>query len=453
VTFKQKRWLLAAIVSLVAAAGWYLLQGPREPEYEGRPVSYWFKEYCRSGQHMIWDDSRRAEATAALHQMGTNAVPYLLEQAFNTRPDSAFRKQVYRVLNGLPRSWGLPVLVSPDILRGESGFALEKVKPPASQLLPLLKPHLNSTNSLEHRQALFILGTTGEGAEQAVPWLCAALKSPDQWARVLAVQSLGWIGPKAQAAVPALIEVLQAPQGMNRLGTSAAHALGAIGSNAAPALPLVRDLFAQETNWNPRCTIAAALCQIDAGQTEALAFLTNGLRSYEPASERWIAASQLGKIGPNAKAAVPVLSEALDGTNDMLFSQVPGALKAIGVPTAEFLPRMKKQLQSGNQTTRANAAARVLDIDPADHDAHLVLMDLVKKGTFLQGFAIEALGRAGPAAGEAVPVLREVAKTRSRDREAALKALKRIESIPRAKQSRLFRTERRRMPPSLRATH
>jgi HEAT repeat protein len=189
----------------------------------------------------------------------------------------------------------------------------------------------------------------------------------------------------------------------------------------------VQDLFAQETNWNSRCTIAGALCQIDVGQTDALAFLTDGLTSYEPASDRWIAASQLGKIGPGARAAIPLLLEALDGTNEMLVSQVPGALKKMGVPAEMFLPRIKKRLQTDNEMTRANAAARVLAIDPADREAQLVLSDLIKRQSIFQGFAIESLGRARPAVGEAVSVLRAVVKSRSRERVAALKALKRIE--------------------------
>ena len=429
-TFRQKRWLLAAFVLLVAVDGWYLLQGPREPAYEGKPLRYWFKEYCRSGQQIVWDPSRREEAAAALHQMGTNAVPYLLEQAFNRRPDSAFRKRVYRLLNDLPRSWRLPVFVSPEVMREEAGFALEEIKPPARQLLPLLEPYLKSTNSFERRQALFILGTVSEGAEQAVPWLCAALKSSDPWERVLAVQSLGWIGPKARAAVPDLIAVLAAPGNTNQPSPLAgtAWALGAIGSNAAPALRLMQAVFGQETNWNSRCTIAGALCQIDGGQTNALAFLTDGLTSYEPAKDRWIAASQLGKIGPGAKAAVPVLLEALDGTNEMLVSQVPGALKKMGVATGTFLPRMKKRLQSDSEMTRANAAARVLDIDPADREAQLVLTELIKRQSIFRGFAIESLGRARPAVGEAVAVLDAVVKSRSRERQAALTALRQIEA-------------------------
>ena len=168
---------------------------------------------------------------------------------------------------------------------------------------------------------------------------------------------------------------------------------------------------------------------MDRGQSNAFAFLTNSLATYEPASERWIVASQLGDIGPSAKGAVPLLLAALDGTNTMLFSQVPGALEKIGVPTETFLPRMKRQLQSSDETTRVNAAARVLDLEPAAHDALMVLMDVIRRRALFQDFAIETLAHVGPPAAEAIPILREVARNgASRERAAALRALRRIES-------------------------
>jgi len=342
VTIPQKKWLLAAVVLLAAAAGWFFFRQPALPEYSGKPVSYWLKEYCRSGQRMDWDTSRHKEAGAALRQIGTNAVPYLLEEAFDTRPSSGGRKDLYRLLSCLPRSLGLPTFVDPEIMSSEGAEALKEIKPPANQLLPLLEQHLKSTDRLERRTAVYLLGCTGDGAEQAVPWLCAALRRPDYWERVMAAQSLGWIGPNARAAVPALIEVLQAPPTPTARPCSpapaAAVALGAIGSAAAPALPLVQGLFERETNWNSRGVLAVALCHIDAGQTNAFAHLTNGLATHEPASDRWMAAWELGNIGPNAKAAVPLLLAALDGTNDMLFSQVPGALKKIGIPPKRSCP-------------------------------------------------------------------------------------------------------------------
>ena len=430
-TISQKKWLLAGSVLLVAAGGWFFFWQPAEPEYAGKPVSYWLKEYCRSGQRMTWDAGWHEEAGVALRHMGTNAVPYLLRQAFVTRPSSGARKDFYRLLNGLPRSWGLPIFVDSETMSVEGAEALKELKPPANQLLPLLERHLKSTDRMERRQALYILGSTGDGAEQVVPWLCAALKSPDVWEHILAVQSLGWIGPNARTAVPPLIDLLEAPPDTNQppvhLGPHAAEALGRIGSAAAPALPLVQGLFEQQTNWNLRCVLAVALCHIDAGQTNALAFLTNSLCTREPANDRWVAAMELGNIGPNAKVAVPLLLAALDGTNDMLFSQVPGALKKMGVPTEAFLPRMRKQLRSASETTRVNAAARVSELDPADHEALQILLDQIKRHALFWDFAIQTLARAGPPAAEAIPVLRDTVQHGSKqEREAARRALRRI---------------------------
>ncbi len=419
---------------LLAVIFWVYLPLAREPKYEGKRLSFWFREYCRSGQSIGYDWSLHRESAAALQQMGTNAVPYLLQQAFCMRQDSATKSNFYRFVNDSPRSWGLPWLLNSEMRRGEAPFALKEIKPPAAQLLSLMHKQLKSANHFERCQTLFILGTAGDGAEEVIPNLTSALQDTNRWARRIAIQSLDWIGPRADAAVPGLIEVLKEPIGTNQfsLGSSAAIALGKIGSASAPAVPLIRKLFEQEKNWNLRCSLASALFRIDPGQADALAFLTNGVTSHQPASDRWIAASQLGEIGPDAKAAVPVLLEALEGTNDMLHSQIPGTLKKMGMPTETFLPAMKKNLASKNETTRANTAARILEIDPADHEAHLALMAIIEHGSLFQDFAINTLGGAGPAAQEAVPVLRKVAKSNSqgeRDRvQAAVRALKRIEA-------------------------
>ena len=93
--------------------------------------------------------------------MGTNAVPYLLERAFDTKPSSGILKGLYRLLNGLPRSWGLPTFVDPEVMSLEGAEALKEIKPPANQLLPLLEQHLGSTDRMDRRQALYSSGVHG----------------------------------------------------------------------------------------------------------------------------------------------------------------------------------------------------------------------------------------------------------------------------------------------------
>ena len=113
-TIRQKWWLLAACVLLVAAGGVYLLRGPGEPSYEGKSANYWFRKYCLYWLRNDEDKLSAEEAAAALKQIGANAVSYLLKQAFNPWPDSAPIEKVCQWLDNLPYSWGLPVFVGSE---------------------------------------------------------------------------------------------------------------------------------------------------------------------------------------------------------------------------------------------------------------------------------------------------------------------------------------------------
>jgi hypothetical protein len=203
-------------------------------------------------------------------------------------------------------------------------------------------------------------------------------------------------------------------------------------SRAAPALPLMQRLFKRETNWVTKCVLAGNMMRIDPGQTEALAFLTNGLMTHVPASERETAVYELGEIGPGAKGVIPLLVEAIDGTNGVFMFRITEALRKIGVSPQTWLPRLRPLLQSKDEPTRLNAAASILRIAPADHESHLLLMELIKKNSIFTGFASKTLGEAGPAAAEAVPVLREVlkGKANSQDKDEARSALELIEAKP-----------------------
>jgi HEAT repeat protein len=426
----MRRLLPAFILAgMLAALGWWGYAS-REPEYEGKPVSYWFKEYCNSHKYGI----PSKESVVAFQHLGSNAVPYLLEQSFNI-DYSTVKRSITRFLNGLPRSWGLPRPLNAGRQLNDAPLVLQEIKPAAQQILSLMQGHLKSTNIFEHNQSLAILGTVGDGAEAVVPYLEAALKETNGWTRLVAIQSLARIGPRAAPAVPSLIELLEEQVGTNYYGGETATAIGKFASHAAPAIPLVRKLFEGETNWGSKCYLAAALLRLDPAQADALACLTNGLTLHSPPNERWIAAYQLGETGPNAKAAIPALLQAMEGTNAMLGTQTAEALKKLGQGVETYLPRLKVLLQSKDETARFDAAARVLDVVPTDHEAHLALMDIIKENSSFRLMAIEALGDAGPAAAEAIPDLREVTEGYAypSDKEVARRALRQIEAKPAGK--------------------
>ncbi len=439
----KSKWLKRAgilVGILVAVLLFVWLSGLSEPSYDGRRVSYWFKESCRSGQFNRANDNLNDHegCVEAFRAMGTNAVPYLVDQAFDFRKESATWSNISRLLNDAPPSWPVPRPISSWNRIGEATAMLQEIKPPASQLLALMQKHLKATNGHEHRQALYVLGASGEGAAQVVPYLTAALKDNDTWSRRLAIQSLGWIGPQAEAAVPDLIELLNEAPDTNYLAANVAVALGKIGSpKAAPAVPAVKKLFEQEKNWNSRGNLGVTLMRLDPTQTEVLNFLMEGVTNHHPAKERWMAANYLGRIGPAARPAVPILIKALEQTNDTLWAEIPKALTNIGVAPGEFLPAMKMRLKKGDRTAQAQSAIQVLRIAPGDHDTLEVLMQVIATGELGPGWewmAIDSLGDAGPPAAEALPLLRKVAKESDGGmRDKALRAIKKIEAKPDAK--------------------
>jgi HEAT repeat protein len=422
-------------VILIALGGLIFVLLPDEPAYEGKTLSYWFAMSCRQSDY--WSEK---EALGALQKIGTNAVPYLLKEALNDKASTAKGRFIqfldyiesFRVVDHLVHSLNLPRPPEAENKIRHAMLALREIKPPARQLLLWLQGPLNSTNLFERNQALFILGAVGDGAEEAVPDLRAALKISNRYARAIAIQSLGQLGPRAQAAVPSLIEVLKEPRGIWYSGIRAAFSLGKIGNAAAPAIPKIRELFESETNWSTQCGLAAALLCISPKQVDAMAFLTNSLASHLLANDRWVAARELGEIGPSARAAVPALIQALDGTNNMLTCEIADALRKIEPHTDAYLPQLKTILQSHDEPTRVNTAARIMDINPADHEAHLVLMSEIRNGGLEIEFAMNVLGSAGAAADEAIPVLREAAKN-GQDQEirrTASRALERMELKP-----------------------
>src|SRR5437867_5222939 len=98
------------------------------------------------------------------------------------------------------------------------------------------------------------------------------------------------------------------------------------------------------------------------------------------AEERWTAATLLGQIGPEARAAVPALIEAL---------------------------------KDPDPHVRSVAVSALSEVDPKARDAIPALVELLKTDEPMR--AIQALARFGPEAREAVPVLTGLLKDRAAD--------------------------------------
>jgi HEAT repeat protein len=426
-----KQWRIGLIVIIAVALvlfAWERWGRAREPQYAGRTVSQWFRLYYQSSSQVRWDEADHEEAKQGLKALGINAVPYLLKRSFDVKPDTRLRKIFYSALGLFPRSWDLPFYVDSQIIAGEAAQAICDMKPPADALLPEIKKRLNEkAGTYNHRQAIYLLGGLGEGAEKGVPHLIQELRDGDAWGQTLALQSLRYQREKSKEAVPALMELMNQQVPGSRGYLSFVMTLGSIGNSATGAVPLLEPIFRSTTNWDAKCVLAQAMCKIDPERTNELNLLLNAINGGSDRKHRSDAVQALVEIGTNSPAVLPALAQLVSDPQTDVSTRATYGLKTLGAAKELYMPQFEKGLRSTNDNTVANAASQVLWADPNNRAGLQAMMELIKKRSMFEGFAIQRLGEIGPAAKEAEPLLREVIATHDEHlREPARKALKRI---------------------------
>jgi HEAT repeat protein len=404
-----KRLVLGALlVVALIGGGWLFFSHNGEPRYEGKSGSYWFRRYCSSQHYGTLYADGHDDAMEPLRGMGTNALPYLVSVVFNTNEDSPARTNFYNLLAKLPDSWHLPQLITREAIRNDAVQAIREIGPSARDILPLIQTELKQTNAFQHLAAIIMLGGVTNEVELVIPYLASALHDPDSEVQNMAAFELGEFGPKAGPAVPDLMAVFQNAAPGDRIRRRVALIVELIGSNAAPAVPQLKAAFDTETDWRVRAPIAACLCKIDPSQTYALDYLLGMMTNNASSREISFAASRLGEIGPSAKSAIPALLITLETNNSTHTSDdVLLALNRLGASNAQILAALKQKMALDSDDARDDAANQILDLDSTNHEAELVLIDLVKTKSEFAWKEILRLGRMGPAAQEALPVLRE----------------------------------------------
>lgn len=207
--------------------------------------------------------------------------------------------------------------LSGDILVGEKAAAtLGEFDPPALRAVPALIQAFILYNSLEavkrmgppaipalagilkdgavepRRRAARALGFMGV---QACDFLVRALSTDsNEFVRQSAAEALGRLGPSGKASIPALIEALNDNNAGVRL--IAAAALGSMAVVARPAIPAL--------------------------------ILAVGRDNYH-------AVTALGRFGPAASEALPVLKKAMTSRNDFIRKAAVEAIGRIELPTRE----------------------------------------------------------------------------------------------------------------------
>jgi HEAT repeat protein len=174
--------------------------------------------------------------------------------------------------------------------------------------------------------SIILLHKLGAAGREATSVLSAQLKDPDETVRRFSADAMGWT--KDPAGVPALVEAMRGDKNGGVRGT-AAQALGMIGPDAKSSVP----------------ALEAALKDEDIGV-------------------RMFSAESLWKVAKDTEKSVPVLVQALYWKNTYDVGVTAGMLGRMGANAKSAVPELLKMLKEGDEIRRKVAADLLKTIDP-----------------------------------------------------------------------------------------
>jgi hypothetical protein len=215
-----------------------------EPAYEGKSLSDWI--VAMNTAHELED---KQEARAAVHRLGSNSIPLLLD--WLQRKDTPSLKGRYWQAKYGAIAWleGHRLLApKPHLMemdwkachRALAQAAFEELGPDGKEAIPTLIQWLGrkagTTNELDETAgaAYCVLGKL---APASIPALITALSNPDNQVWALAAGALANIGPDARAAIPVLRSRLHDPDHLTRV--TAADVIGKLGGDPQEFMPVL----------------------------------------------------------------------------------------------------------------------------------------------------------------------------------------------------------------------
>ena len=348
----SKRTRIGLFVGLfIIAALIFAAMRSREPAYEGKKLSEWLRILTPDPEKTSKQRDRE-HAEFAIQQMGTNTLPILLktlyskESSFKSRfKDTLEHDQKILKIRFLPSDWNyiravnalfvlgpiakstIPdlnrILADPEMAR-YGAYALSSVARNEPKYL---------ANAAEHQDEdvrstfLYGLSEMGTNSEPLLPIIIPRLKDKSSRVRSRAASTLGRVASNQfSLAVPLLIEALGETNHM------AMVALGKFGSNATPAVPILKTFLHDEAG----ATFAGGALTHILGQN-SIPLLSEALTNEINPEIQWRLLECLGSLKEKGKSAIPIVKNYVDSDGRMVRSKALEALKQID-PTAAKKP-------------------------------------------------------------------------------------------------------------------
>ncbi|HWY86883.1 MAG TPA: sister chromatid cohesion protein PDS5, partial [Gemmataceae bacterium] len=291
-------------------------------------------------------------------------------KAWPTTRDTVLPKQASGdqgpFFGGKPASFWLEQLkdANPNF-RVEAVKALGMIAQKDKELIPVLVAALKDQDADPgfRFEAVKALGVIARKDKELIPVLVAALndQDTDPGVRFEAVRVLGVIARKDKELIPVLAAALKDKN--FEVGDKAAEVLGALGSQTVPAL---MDVLRSKASPSAMFNAIVALGRIGPEAKAAVPLLSHALKM-----DKWVgpgggttwrsAIITLGEVGPEAKPAIPAMIDLLGYYLEKLdVKREPGLFDVLGKALTQIDPQLKDILPSDVNPFQNAEAQRAL---------------------------------------------------------------------------------------------
>jgi HEAT repeat protein len=255
-----------------------------------------------------------------------------------------------------------------EILRTETGVsrtaaieALAELGPAARSALEMLRTRLKDSDPATRLSAAIALYAIDSKTadNEAVPALIAGLKDTNAEIRLAASEALKQIGPAAKAAVPVLLADLKMPGGSYAQYAATLDTVAKIGEPSVVALATIL----REAPLDPALARAVVEClgKIGPPAKAAVPVLVDILRDHRNVLLHRFVVAALGKIGPDALSTLRPLLTDSDSRVQILAIQAIGEMGSDAKAMAGELRKLKGANAASNFTAAIDAALKRID--------------------------------------------------------------------------------------------
>ena len=410
---KVSRVSVVIILAAVAAVKVWTMgrTGRPHPSYHGKPLSYWFRQYCLDLQPWLHGSLDSNEALDPIVGAGSAGIPYLAEELKSQGSASSpvliflWSKLPAKVQQRIPRP-----LESLQV-KYHAIHALERLGDTYNTVIPPLLNALKDANPQVRSAAISAVGRAGHCAPTVLPILIGAFDDPNPGVTESATLELAkciWerkLPSSIERLVPAFVNAVQSTNINQQV--NALSALAGMGTNACAALPLLLNKFRDEKG-DVQEEAAFALGQIDpAWKPKAVQFLVDKLEGATNSQTKWRPIYRLGSLGADARPGVPALVNVVRHEKKDLAVRAIDALGEIGPAASQAIPVLVDALNDPDENMRLDAAFYQWKIDPRQAEVVVPALAGLLKGRDFRWAAAYFLGLIGPQAKGAIPALTE----------------------------------------------